>query len=77
MKTIKYTLGLAILTMLSSCTLINLGLAYLGYLVVAIVVGAVVIFLFSILNGITNSFAWSAILTFVITLFIMALVFKW
>ena len=63
--------------LLSSCTLVDVGLAYLGYTVVATIVCGALVFLFNILHGMTNSFGWSLFLTAAIALFLMAIIFRW
>ena len=77
MKALKYIALFGLLSTLSSCALVDLGLAYLGYSIVVIVVLGVVMFLFTILHGITNSQGWSIFLTLIITLFLMAIIFRW
>ena len=64
-------------TTLSSCTLVDIGLAYLGYTIVATVVIGALLFIFSILQGMTNSFGWSLLLTVAIAIIMMAIIFKW
>ena len=75
--TVRNIFIVSLLCTLSSCRLIDLGLAYIGYTLIAAVVGAVGTFLFSFLHGLTKSFGWSLLLTFLIMLFAMAIIFKW
>jgi len=77
MKQIKYLGAILLISMLSSCTLVNLGLAYIGYSIVLIIAIAIFMFLFSIIYGITKNQSWSIVLTVFIAFMVAAYIFKW
>lgn len=77
MNRLKYIISLLTVTMLSSCSLVDLGLAYIGYSIGIVIAIAVFFFLFSILYGLTKSQGWSIVLTIVMAFLIASYVFKW
>lgn len=77
MKHLKFIPSLLLVSLLSSCSLVDLGLAYLGYSIVMIIALAIAIFLFNILYGLTKSQGWSLFLTVLITFLVASYIFKW